>query len=104
MPDYSQYLLYTDSSLRVFKEKHAANLEKNMQIFADWIKGCRLMEWTPFVRYGATSKEIEFIVGILCCLHNEEPKRCYFSFNQGANMIRKDPETEEEFMNWFHHR
>ena len=104
MPDYSSYLLYTDASMNAFKTKHAADLEKNLQTFADWINRCKLMTWTQFVRYGASEREIRFVVGILCCLHEERPKRCHFSFNQGAFMIRRDPANEEEWEQWWSSR
>ena len=100
MPDYSKYLLYTEASRNEFRAKHAADLEKNMQIFADWINGRELMTWTRFVRNGASEREIQFVVGILCCLYVERPQRCYFSFNQGAYMIRRDTATDEEWEQW----
>ena len=100
MPDFSPYLLYTDAALQEFRLKYAADLEKNMQAYARWIQGLKLMEWVPFTRSGATPKEIAFIVGILCILHEERPRRCHFSFNQGAYMIRRDPADEEEWEQW----
>ncbi|MBR1961130.1 MAG: hypothetical protein IKA34_11310 [Bacteroidales bacterium] len=100
MPDYSSYLLYTDAALQEFRLKYAADLEKNMQAYARWIQGLKLMEWHHFVRQGASAKQTAFIVGILCCLHEERPRRCHFSFNQGAYMIRRDPADEEEWEQW----
>lgn len=100
MLDYSSYLLYTDAALEEFRLKYAVDLEQNLQIYAEWIRGLKLMEWTPFVRHGASSREIAYIVGILCILHEERPRRCHFSFNQGAYMIRRDPADEEEWEQW----
>lgn len=100
MPDYSSYLLYTEAAFQMFKMQYAQELEQNLQIYAEWIRGLRLMEWVPFTRSGATPKEIAFIVGILCVLHEERPRRCHFSFNQGAFMIRRDPADEEEWEQW----
>lgn len=100
MPDFSPYLLYTDAEIEAFKKKYAAELESNLQIYSGFIEACRLMEWVPFTRSGATPKEIAFIVGILCVLHEERPRRCHFSFNQGAYMIRRDPADEEEWEQW----
>ena len=100
MPDYNPYLLYTDAAIREFREKYADDLERNLKAYADWIKGLKLMEWHHFARQGASAKQIAFIVGILCCLHEERPRRCHFSFNQGAFMIRRDPANEEEWEQW----
>ena len=100
MPDYSSYLLYNDDAIREFRRKYAQDLEKNLQAYADWINSLDLMEKRYFVRHGASEKQIAFVVGLLCCLHEEKPRRCHFSFNQGAYMIRRDPADEEEWEHW----
>lgn len=100
MPDYSSYLLYTDADIEAFKRKYTKDLEKNLQAYANWINDFNLMEKRYFTRAGASEKQIAFIVGILCVLHEERPRRCHFSFNQGAYMIRRDPANDEEHQQW----
>lgn len=100
MPDYSSYLLYTDVAIEAFKKRYAKGLEKNLQAYSDWINSFNLMEKRHFTRAEASEKQIAFIIGILCVLHEERPRRCHFSFNQGAYMIRRDPANEEEYQQW----
>ena len=100
MPDFSPYLLYTDSAIREFKIRHAADLKENMAIYRNWIRNLKLMEWTHYVRHGASDKEIAYIVGILCCIHEELPRQVRFDFNQGAYMIRRSFMNEDEYNQW----
>ena len=100
MPDYSRYLLYTDTSILQFKKRYAERLEGDMNVYREWIRGLKLMEWTYFVRHGASDKEIAYIVGILCCIHEELPLQVRFDFNQGAYMIRRSFMSEDEYQVW----
>lgn len=102
MNDLSKYLLYTESDRDAFVMQHGEAIARNRPVYEAWINSLPMGVWRPVVRGGVGERETAFVVGLLCIIYCDPMRSCFFSFNQGATAIRRDPFGDPELMEWMY--
>ncbi len=98
MANYVKYLLYTEADISGFRTKYATQIAKNSEKYTKWVNSLPAGKWCSFVREGASEKEAQFLVGLLCILYIDRKIIISFSDHTAAQ-IRREPGLFEETTN-----
>lgn len=97
MNDYSTYLLRTDGQRREFLRHFGRYMAKEAGSYISWIESFPLMKWTRYLA-GVPEKNIPVLIGVLCILYCE--RKINISFDNTAQMIRREPKDLDEWENY----
>lgn len=93
--DREQYLLRTQSQVRVFRERYARAIDSRAEAFRVWVRSLPMMEWYPLlIRPGNE----ELAIGIICILYIN--RLICISFSEDMQFIRNEPLDDEEYRQW----
>lgn len=80
-----------------FRERFGDIVRARLRVYAKWIRSLPLMEWVPYLEQVA-ERDREVVIGLICLCAMEGLVN--FTFSQDYTRIRRDPDSEEEFIAW----
>lgn len=97
MTDPGKYILRDKSEAEAFRERFGGIVRARLRVYAKWIRSLPLMEWTPYLDQ-VDEGDREIVIGLIClCLIEGKAN---LTFSGDFRRIRRDPESEEEFIAW----
>lgn len=97
MPDYTQYLLYTNQQIQDFRRRYASFISQKGASVADWINTFPVMERIDYLK-SVPERNIEPVIGLLCILIIDG--QISITFIEEARRIYRNPGSIEEWGTW----
>ena len=97
MPDYTQYLLYTNQQIQDFRRRYASFISQKGASVASWINSLPVMERIDYLK-SVPERNIGPVIGLLCILIIDG--RINVTFVEQARRIYRNPRSMEEWKEW----
>ena len=97
MPDYTQYLLYTNQQIQDFRRRYASFISQKGASVASWINRLPVMERVDYLK-SVPERNIGPVIGLLCILIIDG--QISITFIEEARRIYRNPGSIEEWGTW----
>lgn len=97
MPDYTQYLLYTNQQIQDFRRRYASFISQKGASVASWINSLPVMERVDYLK-SVPERNIGPVIGLLCILIIDG--QISITFIEDARRIYRNPGSIEEWGTW----